>query len=103
MTGAALSNFVACTSQKTQQASAIKNWAGNLTYSTGNVFEPRTLDEVKEVVKKCNSLRPLGTRHCFNKIADSGSNLLSTKNLNEIISLDRDNKTVTVGGGNPIR
>jgi alditol oxidase len=77
----------------------LKNWAGNLTYSTQNVFEPSTVEEVQEVVRKCDHLRVLGTRHCFNRIADSSSNLLSTKNLNSIISLDSRQMTVTVGGG----
>ena len=99
MTGAALSNFTSCTQDNTHQESVIKNWAGNLQYGTGNVFEPRTVDEVKDIVKKCDQLRTLGTRHCFNRIADSPSNLLSTKYLNEIISLDPEQKRVTVGGG----
>ena len=94
-----MSNFMSCNQGETQQPSAVKNWAGNLTYSTENVYEPRTIDEVKEVVKKCSHLRSLGTRHCFNRIADSTSNLLSTKNLNEVISLDPEQKRVTVGGG----
>ncbi len=94
-----MSNFMSCNQGETQQPSAVKNWAGNLTYSTENVYEPRTIDEVKEVVKKCSHLRSLGTRHCFNRIADSTSNLLSTKNLNEVISLDPQQKRVTVGGG----
>ena len=77
----------------------MKNWAGNLTYSTQNIFEPKTVEEVQEVVRKCSHLRTLGTRHCFNLIADSPANLLSTKNLNSIGSLDPEQMTVTVGGG----
>jgi xylitol oxidase len=98
ITGAALSNFTSCSPEKTQQPS-MKNWAGNLTYSTKNVFEPRTISEVQEVVKKCDQLRTLGTRHCFNRIADSTDNLLSTKYLNDVISLDVEKKRVTVAGG----
>lgn len=97
MTGAAFTNLAACRQDKT--TSPLKNWAGNLTYSTGNVHEPKTLAEVQEVVKKCDNVRALGTRHCFNRIADSETNLISTKNLNTIISLDSEKKIVTVGGG----
>ena len=99
MTGAALANFSSCTQNGSSSASSLKNWAGNLTYSTQNIFEPKTIEEVQEVVKSCSHLRTLGTRHCFNRIADSSANLLSTKNLNAIISLDQDRKNVTVGGG----
>lgn len=98
MTGAALSNFTSCSTEKTQPSS-MKNWAGNLTYSTENLFEPQTISEVQEVVKKCDRLRTLGTRHCFNRIADSTDNLLSTKYLNEIVYLDVEKKRVTVAGG----
>ena len=54
-----MSNFISCSQGKTKQPSSMKNWAGNLTYSTENVYEPRTIDEVKEVVKKCSHLRSL--------------------------------------------
>jgi alditol oxidase len=99
MTGAALANFTSCSHNRSKPESQLKNWAGNLTYSTQNVFEPSTVEEVQEVVRKCDHLRVLGTRHCFNRIADSSSNLLSKKNLNSIISLDSRQMTVTVGGG----
>jgi alditol oxidase len=96
MTGAALAN-ISCSQDKT--SNGLRNWAGNLTYGTASVFEPKTVEEVQEAVKKCSQLRALGTRHCFNRIADSQDHLISTKNLNSIISLDAQSKTVTVGGG----
>jgi xylitol oxidase len=77
----------------------MKNWAGNLTYSTDSVASPKTVEEVQDVVKKMDKLRTLGTRHCFNRIADSKYNLLSTKNLNAILGVDTQAKTVTVEGG----
>jgi xylitol oxidase len=77
----------------------LKNWAGNLTYSTNNVFYPKSVSEVQALVKKCGRLRGLGTRHCFNSIADSEYNLISSGNLNNIISLNTETNTVTVEGG----
>jgi xylitol oxidase len=97
MTGAAFANLSSCRPDKS--VPDLKNWAGNLIYSTTNVFEPRTVAEVQEMVRKNTSLRVLGTRHCFNRIADSTTNLISTKNLNTIISLDPQKKSVAVGGG----
>lgn len=81
------------------QDERLKNWAGNITYSTGNVFYPTTVEEVQQLIKAHNKIKALGTRHCFNTIADSKDNLLSTKNLNKLISIDEANKTVTVEGG----
>jgi xylitol oxidase len=54
---------------------------------------------VQELVKKCSNLRALGTRHCFNRIADSTYNLISSKALNKVISLDEAAHTVTVEAG----
>ena len=81
------------------QQEKLKNWSGNLTFSTNNVFYPRSVKEVQELVKKCRKLRALGTRHCFNNIADSQYNLVSSKELNKVVELDAAAHTVTVEGG----
>lgn len=77
----------------------LKNWAGNITYSTDNVFYPTTREEVQQLVKNHRKIKALGTKHCFNRIADSSNNLLSTAKLNKVVSLDTNNKMVTVEGG----
>jgi xylitol oxidase len=81
------------------QAPRLRNWAGNITYSTSNVQYPKTLAEVQQLVRKHAKLKTLGTRHCFNTIADSRYDLLSTRDLQKVVSLDRKAKTVTVEGG----
>lgn len=77
----------------------LKNWAGNLTYSTDKVYYPKTVEEVQQLVKQSDKARALGTRHCFNDIADSKHQLISTRELNKVISLDEQQQTVTVEGG----
>ena len=77
----------------------LKNWAGNLTYSTDNVQYPKSVAEVQQLIKKLPKLRALGTRHCFNTIADSKDDLVSTRDLNKVLSLDTKNHTVTAEGG----
>jgi xylitol oxidase len=81
------------------QAPRLQNWAGNISYSTGNVQYPSSLIEVQQLVKKHAKLKMLGTRHCFNTIADSKYDLVSTRNLNKVVSLDPNGKTVTVQAG----
>src|ERR1700741_5472862 len=81
------------------QQERLKNWAGNLEYSTNNVFYPKSDEEIQTLVKKQNKLRALGTRHCFNTIADSKNNLVSTKMLNKVIDLDTKASTVTGESG----
>jgi len=92
--GSMLSRF----SKGQQQPAPRENWAGNITYSTDRVHTPATEDEVRAVVKSCSKLRPLGTRHSFNTIADSTQNQISLMRLDEI-TVDDKAKMVTVGGG----
>jgi xylitol oxidase len=96
LTGVALAPLAGCGTEKKEQ---LKNWAGNLTYSTSNVLEPGTVEEVQEIVKTSGKLRALGTRHCFNRIADSDAVLLSTRNLKDVNEPDTTNNTITVGAG----
>jgi xylitol oxidase len=74
------------------------NWSGNYTYSTDRLHQPKTVEEVQQVVKGCSKLRALGARHSFNGIADSTENQISLAHLNQI-ALNRGSRTVTVGGG----
>src|SRR5882724_6027343 len=77
----------------------LKNWAGNVDYSTENLYAATSIDQVQEFVKKRNKLKVLGTRHCFNKIADSADYFLSLKEMDEVIALDPQTRTVTVAAG----
>ena len=81
-----------------QQALPRENWAGNLTYSTDHLHTPASVEEVRQVVKSCSKIRALGTRHSFNTIADSTSNQISVKRLDEI-AIDDKARNVTVGAG----
>jgi len=77
----------------------LTNWAGNLTYSTDRVSEAGSVEQVRTFVRGQEKLKVLGTRHCFNNIADSRDNLLSLKPMHEVVSIDEAARTVTVGAG----
>jgi xylitol oxidase len=79
--------------------SKLKNWAGNIEYSTQKLYPATSLEQVRQFVKAQNKLKVLGTRHCFNKIADSANQFLSYKAEEEMISLDSQAHTVTVAAG----
>jgi xylitol oxidase len=74
------------------------NWAGNYRYRASRLHVPKSVAEVQEVVKSCQYLRALGTRHSFNGIADSAGDQVSLANLDEML-LDQEARTVTVGAG----
>lgn len=77
----------------------LKNWAGNLTYSTEKLDQAKSVQQVQELVKKYPKLKVLGTRHCFNTIADTRDNFVSLVNMADDISIDSSGKSVTVNSG----
>ena len=94
ITGAMISPLIDWT-----QDEKLVNWAGNLTYSTNKLSNPASIDQVKNFIKTHNHFKVLGTRHCFNTIADSKDEFLSISNLDPAITIDRNNNTVTVAAG----
>jgi xylitol oxidase len=77
----------------------LKNWAGNLEYSTDRLYSANSLEQVRNYVMKQSHLKVLGTRHCFNNIADSTHSLLSLKSMDEVVALDPAAHTVKVNAG----
>src|ERR1700682_526815 len=77
----------------------LTNWAGNLEYGTDRLYSANSIDQVRDFVKKQTTLKVLGTRHCFNDIADSKQIFLSLKSMDELVGLDPQARTVTVHAG----
>jgi xylitol oxidase len=92
--GAALSPLVGW-----QQKDKLTNWAGNLEYSTSRLYAAKSVEEVQQFVKKTSKLKVLGSRHCFNRIADSHDTFISLKDMDKVVTLDANAKTVTVESG----
>ena len=92
-------SVLAAVSAQDRQSESRTNWAGNHTYEADNLHMPKTLEEVQHVVRRCRTLKTLGTRHSFNRIADNPENQISVRHLNRIHQLNEDLGTVTVGAG----
>jgi alditol oxidase len=75
----------------------VKNWAGNVTYSTRRVLRPRSVAEAQELIAAAETVRPLGTRHSFSLVADSAGALLSTEHLNRVVEIGDETVTVEAG------
>jgi xylitol oxidase len=86
------------TADKTVKA-VRKNWAGNYQYKAENLHTPNTVEEVQTLVKKLSKQKALGSCHCFNDIADSPMNQISTQNLNKVVAIDEKAKTIIVEAG----
>jgi xylitol oxidase len=81
------------------QDTPILNWAGNLTYSTTKNVHPQNVAEVISLTKKFPKFKTLGTKHCFNTIADSKEQFLSVDKLEPGIAIDKAAGTVSVAAG----
>ncbi len=83
--------------------SAGTNWAGNYTYRSAGLVHPSSVDEVQRAVTDAvdagSTVRALGTRHCFNDIADTAGIQLAMTSLPPRFELDEAARTVTVSAG----
>jgi xylitol oxidase len=86
-------------SQDKMAGEKLKNWAGNLEYSTETLYSANSLEQARDYVKKQDKLKVLGTRHCFNNIADSKDDFLSLRSMAKVLALDPAARTVTVEAG----
>jgi xylitol oxidase len=77
----------------------LTNWSGNLEYGTEHLYSATSVEQVREFVAKHSKLKVLGTRHCFNTIANSTDEFLSVRPMAKIAGLDAAAPTVTVEGG----
>lgn len=75
------------------------NWAGNLTYAAANFVAPETIAEAQETVRAAKKIRAVGSRHCFNEIADTPDTQISLEKLKAVVSIDKAKRQVTVEGG----
>jgi alditol oxidase len=77
----------------------LTNWAGNLEYGTERLYTATSFEDVQRFVKANNQFKVLGTRHCFNELANSVTQFLSLRSQDKVISLDAKAQTVTIESG----
>jgi len=75
------------------------NWAGNLEYGTERLHTATSMADVQRFVKANSQFKVLGTRHCFNEIANTDTKFLSLRSLDKVIELDPKTRTVTTEAG----
>jgi xylitol oxidase len=74
----------------------LKNWAGNVQYGSDRLYSATSMEQAQEFVRKHTRLKVLGTRHCFNHIADSNDEFLSLRSMDKVLALDSQARTVTI-------
>ena len=83
---------------RTNQGAPRTNWSGNYVYTAPRVYRPADVAGVQAIVAAEPRVRALGTRHCFNGIADSAGAQIDTGHLRDI-TIDREGATARVGAG----
>ena len=77
----------------------MQNWARNITFEAKRVHRPATVEETRAIVLGAQKVRTLGSRHSFNRIADTPEDLISTEAMTRIVGLDEARSQVTIEGG----
>jgi xylitol oxidase len=77
----------------------LTNWAGNIEYSTDKVASANSVAAIQDFARKHDNFKTLGTRHCFNRIADSKQQLLTADFSARTPVIDAAAPTITVGPG----
>jgi xylitol oxidase len=99
LSASAVSTMIGRMPAPATQGQPLLNWAGNYRYSTQRMTAVTSLAQVQEFVRQHERFKVLGTRHCFNGIADSADNFLSLREMNTVVELDRAAQRVTVESG----
>ncbi len=77
----------------------MKNWSNTYEYTAPRIEAPATVDELRRVVAEADRVRPLGSRHSFNGIADTPGTLVDMTALPVEVTIDAEAGTATVSGG----
>ena len=76
------------------------NWSENIQYESAEVRHPSSVAELQELVAGAKSVKALGTRHSFNRVADSpGGVQVTTATLDLDVAVDSEAMAATVPGG----
>lgn len=83
-----------------------RNWAGNVSATPARVLEPRSVDEVTDVLKRAadrgERVRVVGAGHSFTPLCATDGSLLRLTHLVGVLDVDRARQRVRVAGGTPL-
>ncbi len=75
----------------------IRNWAGNVVFSSARFHQPTSVGEVQELVAGAERVRVLGSGHSFSPVADTTGDLLSLTKLPPVLRIDDGAATISAG------
>lgn len=75
------------------------NWAGNVTFAAPRFAEPSSVAELVELVAGAASVRAVGSRHSFTRLADSDDLMVSVAALPGELEIDTARRVASVPAG----
>ncbi len=78
---------------------AINNWAKNVCVRPRQYLEPRSVDELREIIRSSEKLRVVGSGHSWSEAIVTDDTLVSLKNLREVVEVDAERKQITAQAG----
>ncbi len=79
------------------------NWLKRLRYRPKQFAQPRTEQEIVDLIKSATGIRAFGAGHSFNSGPVADHTLISLDRYSGLISIDKVNKVVTAKGGTRVR
>ena len=80
----------------------VTNWAGNLVYEASERLAPTSVEQVQDAVRAARAsgkrLRVVGTRHCFNAIADTDGVHVTLRDLPRRVEVTNEGSAWVDGG-----
>lgn len=80
-------------------SAALRNWAGNVEFTSTILREPTQVAELQALVAASRRIHALGSGHSFNRIADTSGEFVSVRRLELPIEIDEAARTAIVPGG----
>lgn len=81
----------------------IVNWSGTHSVHVKNVYEPRNVKELEDIVRMCHikkqKVRPMGSALSPNALSFQSHGMIRLDQLDQILKVDTKNQTVTVQAG----
>ncbi len=77
---------------------AYTNWSGVYTFGASEAAHPTSLDELRRLVATAAKVHGVGSRHCFNGIADAAV-MVALDRMPMDVEIDREAAVVTVNAG----
>lgn len=87
---------MAVTSQRDYR---FRNWAGNLEYTAPHYYQPESEAELIDIIHGHEKVRMVGTGHSWSALCHTSEALINLDKYNRVLSLDREQKLLTVQAG----